>query len=346
MANIKKLIERMNFSKKHKHDFIIISDYIDTDNQDDVSEKIQRIIDENPNRTIYFPDGVYTIEQPIYTPALPSKSVDLQLSNYAVIKASDNWNHKSAMICLGGKEAANNIVTNGSNYSLTGGIIDGNGIADGVSIDSGRETAIRDVSIKHTRIGIHIKKGANNLSSDADIMGVNIVGNGTTESIGVLIEGFDNTLTNMRIANVFTGVHLKAQGNFLRNIHPLYTSDYTNYLDSCGFRDEEGSNWYNMCYSDHFGIGFYNKRGTKSIYDSCFCMWYSPKGEKHTAFKAEGQFNSVVTNLKIGFCDASTENIILEVGEDGGIGIFERIFTEEDFISNCSHEKYLCGGIL
>ena len=49
----------------------------------------------------------------------------------------------------------------------------------------------------------HIKKGANNLSSDADITGVNIVGNGTTDSIGVLIEGFDNTLTNMRIANVF-----------------------------------------------------------------------------------------------------------------------------------------------
>lgn len=328
----------------NKQNFIVVSDFIDPNI--DIAEQIQTVINNNPNRTIYFPDGVYTIEKPIYTPAEPTKSVDLQLSNYAVIKAADSWNYKDAMVCLGGVYVANDIVTNGSNYSLTGGIIDGSGIADGISIDSGRETAVRNVSIKHTRVGLHIKKGANNLSSDADIMNVNIVGNNSSDSIGVLIEGFDNTLTNMRIAHVFTGVMLKGSGNFLRNIHPLFNSSYTNYTDSCGFCDEAGSNWYNNCYSDHFSTGFYNEKEVKSIYDSCFCYWYSNKGEIHTAFKTKGQFNSIVTNFKIGFFDKSTENIVLKAGKDGGNGVFERIIADKNFITDFSYEKYLIGGIL
>ena len=38
-----------------------------------------------------------------------------------------------------------------------GGIIDRASVADGISIDGGRETAVRNVSIKHTGIGLHIK---------------------------------------------------------------------------------------------------------------------------------------------------------------------------------------------
>ena len=60
----------------------------------DVSDAIQKIIDENPNRTIYFPDGTYLISKPICTPADPKKSVALELSNYAVIKATEDWNNE------------------------------------------------------------------------------------------------------------------------------------------------------------------------------------------------------------------------------------------------------------
>ncbi|MCI8387698.1 MAG: hypothetical protein HFE63_04450, partial [Clostridiales bacterium] len=185
---------------------IIISDYILPNSGIDAADTIQQIIDSNPNRTIYFPDGEYLLSKPILTPADPKKSVSLQLSSYAVIKAAENWNDSEALIRLGASHTANDIRTNGSNYSLSGGIIDGNGVANGVSIDGGRETVIRDVSIKHTKIGVHIKFGANSGSSDADIYGVNIIGDGAPDSIGVLIEGFDNTLTNMRIADVHTGV--------------------------------------------------------------------------------------------------------------------------------------------
>ena len=331
-----------DFSEKS---FVDVADILPRDGSTDVSDTLQKIIDTNPNRTIYFPDGTYLLSKPICTPADPKKSVSLQLSKYAVIKASDDWSSEEALVRLGGKDAFNDIYTNGSNYSFVGGIVDGNGRANGISIDSGRETLIRDVSIKHTRIGIHIKRGANNGSSDADIMNVNIVGTGDTSSKGVLVEGWDNTFTNMRIAKVFIGVDLRTAGNFLRNIHPLYVSDYEDYENSCAFRDLTGENFYNNCYSDQFGVGFCMLESRRSVFDSCFCYWYSPKAGRHTAFRACKKFCSVLTNFNSGFRN-DTENILLDVGEDGGNGIFNNLLVNADRLSDDRYKKYLRGEII
>ena len=255
--------------------YLVITDYVPVNAGRDVSADIQRVIDDNPNRTIFFPDGEYILANPIATSANPVNSVSLHLSNYAVLKAADGWNHTEALVRMGGAEPFNNITTNGSNYYFYGGIIDGNGVANGISIDSGRETSIRNVSIKHTYIGLHIKTGANSNSSDADIDTVNIVGNNKAGSMGVYCIGFDNTLTNMRIANVQTGVRLEGAGNFLRNIHPLMTYGGMgyNYVDSIGFDDASGGNWYDFCYSDQFATGFRMRNNTLSTYQTCFCFW-------------------------------------------------------------------------
>ena len=281
--------------------YIIASDYMAADGSADVSDALQRIINENPNRTIFFPDGVYLLCKPVLTPADPKKSVDLQLSNFAHIKAADDWGCDEAMIRLGAKDTANDIHTPGNNYSLTGGIIDGAGRAKAISIDGGRETCIRDVSIKNARIGIHIKHGANNGSSDADITGVNIVGNGALDSIGVLVEGYDNTFTNMRIADVFTGVDIRSGGNMLRNIHPLFiirADTYDRYESSVGFRICHGNNWFDYCYSDQFAVGFDTQGG--GILKNCFCWWYSDKEARHVAMRSENPFYGSIDSLVIG----------------------------------------------
>ena len=268
--------------------------------------------------------------------------MSLKLSNYAVMKASDDWSDSEAMIRLGGKNEANDIYTNGSNYFLEGGIIDGNYRANGVSIDGGRETAIRNVSIKHTVIGVHIKYGANYGSSDADIQNVHIVGAGTAQSIGVLVEGFDNTLTDMRIANVLTGVELRSRGNFLRNIHPHFTLDFAMFDRSCGLFDRAGNNWSDMCYADNFCMSFReSEESTGGIYHACFCFWYSSEGEKHIAHKCDGAFLSAVTNLKSDFRDTQSKNLILEVGKAGGHGAFDNVMTEKALLSDCLYEHYL-----
>ena len=321
--------------------YIVVTDYITTNG--DVSDIIQKIIDDNPNRTIYFPDGVYIISKPIVTPAHPKKSVALELSNFAIIKAAEGWSHDEAMIRLGGKDAANDISTPGSNYYLDGGVIDGSGVAKGVSIDGGRETVVRNTSIKNVVLGLHVKRGANSGSSDCDISGVNIVGINTPESVGVLVEGYDNTFTNMRIGGVCTGFVIRSQANSLRNIHPLFYGANSDYHTSCGFLDEAGCNWYDFCYSDEFTVAF---RTTKygSRYNNCFAFWYSKRSEKHTIFKADGKFDSDVMNMHAGHrkYNAAAKNIILEVGEDGGKGKFFNLHVDdESVLTDTAHVKYL-----
>lgn len=280
---------------------IATADFMVSDGSEDVADKLQQLIDTHPNHTIFFPDGVYLLSHPVLTPASPAKSVDLQLSNFAHIKAAEDWNSEEAMVRLGAKDFANDIYTSGSNYGISGGIIDGSGKAKGLSIDGGRETYIRNVNIKNVQVGIHIKYGANSGSSDADIMSVNITGNGHKDSIGVLIEGFDNTLTNMRIANVFTGVQVCSGGNMLRNIHPLFiinSDTYNDYEKSVGFRIQQAMNWFDYCYSDQFAVGFDTLGG--GILKNCFCWWYSGKEKLHLAVRSHGGFYGSIDTLVIG----------------------------------------------
>lgn len=320
--------------------YIVVTDTVAANTGEDVSDAVQSIIDSNPNRTIYFPDGEYVFSKPIYTPADPRLSVSLELSDFAVLKAGEGWTKGEAVVQLGGKNPANDTHTVGSNYSFEGGVIDGSGVANGISINGGRETAVRNVSIKHTVVGIFVMYGANSGSSDSDIYGVNIIGTGGTDSVGIVLEGFDNTVTNVRIGCVFTGVHVKSGGNILRNVHPLYYSDYTDFENSCGFLIDEGNNWFDYCYSDQFAIGFRTTNYGSSTFNNCFCYWYSPSGGVQTGFRADKYFNSDITSLTLGFKD-ETYNTVLSVGEIGGTGTISNLSVDADNVDEHSYLAYM-----
>lgn len=320
------------------------ADYVTPGTGEDVSAQIQRMIDENPNRTLWFPDGEYIVSQSILTPADPTKSVELRLANYAVIKAADDFSGE-AVIRLGGKNAYNSTTINGSNYSLIGGVIDGSGIANGVSIDSGRETKIQNTSIKHTVIGLHIKYGANSGSSDADISDINIIGNDTKDAVGMLIEGYDNTFTNIRIGHVYIGVIMRSGGNALTNIHPLYQIGWDNSPGSCGFVDENSNNLYTYCYSDQFETCFKIVGNGRNVYTDCFGFWWSGDGKTCTGFCAEGdKFNSVVTNCRIDF-RGDTDNTVYE-GPLLGSGRFENLMIDHSNINaNVKYQRFTSNSV-
>lgn len=325
--------------------YVNVADYI-TDPEADAAPAIQKAIDENPNRVIFFPDGKYVISEPILTPAAPDHSVCLELSNFAIITPADGWNHDEAMIRLGGKEPSRTILEPGSNYYFSGGVLDGRGVAKGLSIDSGRETVVRNTSIKNTPVGIHIKKGSNNNSSDADIHDVNIVGNMGADCIGVLLDGFDNTLSNMRIYRTQVGVMVNSRGNVLRNIHPLYGTGDQNLFDTgVAFYDKGGSNWFDYCYSDQHATAFVTD-ADGSVFHDCFAYWYSPRGKKHTAFRSPGKFNSTVTNFTMGTegGNAVEENLILEEGDTDGTGtgrFANLILWHPELITGTDHHRYM-----
>lgn len=325
-------------SKEQPSDrYLIVTDYVKADGKVDVADALQQIIDEHPNRTLFFPDGTYLLSHSLRTPADPTKSVHLILSNYAVLKAADSWPEDGgAMVRLGGECPYNSITINGSNYGIEGGIIDGSDRADGISIDSGRETRICRVSIKHTRIGIHILRGANSGSSDADISDVNIVGNNSAQSVGVLVEGYDNTFTNMRIASVNVGVWCKTGGNSFRNIHPLYIfGESQDFASSCGFIIECSDNWLNYCYSDQFATGFRLLRGVRTNLTDCFTFWYSGKVPFQTAIHCDGPLESIVSGMHAGF-HGDCQTITMLEAETGGRGVFlypvcpEREYSKRD----------------
>ena len=327
--------------------YLVVTDFVKADGKTDVADAIQKVIDSNPNRTLFFPDGTYLLSHSLLTPADPTKSVHLVLSNYAILKAADNWpSDGGAIVRLGGEHPYNSIYINGSNYGIEGGIIDGSGIADGISIDSGRETRICRVSIKKTRIGIHILRGANSGSSDADISDVNIVGNNTIQSVGVLVEGYDNTFTNMRIAAVHYGIWCKTGGNCFRNIHPLFSfGDNQEYDSSCGFVIERGDNWMNFCYSDQFATGFRLSRGIRCNLTDCFVFWYNGKVPFQTAIHCDGTLESIVTSMHAGF-HGDCQTITMLEADEGGRGVLlhpvcpERLYSDKDVSASYITSSY------
>ncbi len=328
---------------------VVVTDYVKANSCCDVAAELQKLINENPNKTLYFPDGEYLISQPLKTSANPVRSVHLELANYAVIKACDDWQSDDAMIMFGAAEPFNDIDTNGSNYGINGGIVDGNGKASGISIDSGRETRISNVSLKHVKVGIRIKYGANNCSSDADVRDVNIVGTGKKDSVGVIVEGADNTFTNMRIASVYVGVEVHFGGNFFRCIHPLYifTPELEGkYDDSVGFWDHASGNWYDTCYSDQFATGFRMEAKTVSNYINCYCFWYNNDVRLHRGFHAVDKFNSLMSGCKVEFCSSKPENSYITVANKGGAGIISHPIMKDKYATDKTYEDYLEGGVI
>ncbi len=332
--------------------YLIVTDYVKANTGEDVSDALQELIVNNPHRTLFFPDGEYILAKPICTPAHPERSVSLMLSNYAILRAADGWDNEEAMVRMGGIDAFNSIYIPGSNYFFEGGIIDCRGVAKGISIDSGRETRISKVSIKNTVLGLHIKHGANSGSSDADIDNVNITGNRKVGSIGVYLEGLDNTLTNMRIAAIQTGVLLHSGGNFLRNIHPLggvKQDEPEYYANSCAFRETtRGGNFYDSCYSDNFAVGFEAAPNAKCVYNDCFCYWYSPLGDCQVGFRAKGKFNSMIKNAKVSFNGKSEPqfNAFLQVEEAGGEGAVMFPMTPDERMEDKTYKDYLFGRVI
>ena len=48
----------------HALGYVVVTDYLKANTGEDVSDAIQQIINDNPHRTIYFPDGEYILAKP------------------------------------------------------------------------------------------------------------------------------------------------------------------------------------------------------------------------------------------------------------------------------------------
>ena len=308
--------------------YVLVTDYLQPDTGKDVSDAIQKLVDENPNRTLYFPDGVYLISKSIQTSADPAKSVSFKFSNYAQLKAMDSWSagqkkvqgpedfavpnlkaediksEGTPLLHFGAKDKDAADASSPACYSVEGGILHGSSKADAIWVEGASKVDIRYTAIKFAVVGLYVKGGESGNEPIVDVYNVNVIGTGVEDSVGVILETDSNTLTNMRLVSNHISIMVSGSNNFLRNLHPLYSGHMKTgwekyYNSSVAFYDTGARNFYDMCYNDQYSTGFYMGSDTASVYESCFNFWFrGSKTEDYVfnqiAFRAEGQFNSFI----------------------------------------------------
>lgn len=287
---------------------IVVTDFIDA--KGDVADKLQKIINDNPGRTIDFPDGEYIVSKPITVPTDPAKAVSLRLADFAVIKAADSWTSADAVVCLSvGEMPAAGALTN--TFYLTGGTIDGNGKAKGISVGNAENLLISNVGIKNVTVGIEVKAGV------LDVENVNIAGTGADTAVGMIVGGKNSTYTNVRISKVGTGVKITGDNNLMKSVYATYTGTSK---DSVAFLDSSNGGNYDMCTSEQFAIGFSLADNTVSVYSGCYAKWNDNTVARNWAYRATGKFNGVVRACRADFDNANCDGTFLEVTTAGGKG--------------------------
>lgn len=308
---------------------LVVTEHIDVSG--DIADALQKLINDNPGRTIDFPDGEYTISKPITIPADTAKGVSLRLSDFTVIKAADSWSNEGAMIQMAVGERKADSEPN--SFNITGGTIDANGVAKAVSIENAKDILLANVGIVNALVGVEIKAGA------ADIENIVITGNGAAESVGLIVGGSDCTAANIRISNVMNGVKVTGDNNAFKSVFAVCSEDSK---DTCGFYDTGAGSRYDMCQSEHFSTAFRMGENTNAIYYACYVKWNNADNDQHWAFVADKQYNSLIRNCSVDFDFADCDGSFLVVGETGGEGqIIYPMIGGKDNIENVAYKSYL-----
>ena len=368
---ISKIAPISYWGEEAHEDYVIVTEYIKP-GETDMSASIQRAVDDNPNKTIYFPDGNYILSKPIKTSADPDKCVSFRLSNYAYVAANaGNWDKNGeAVFELGSSDNSQD-----GNYYLVGGIISGSGITAAVSVQGGT-AYINNFSLKQTTTGIIVKENAKADIDSGVISGKGAKAEDYEGATGILVEGDKCTLTNVRLSSIDIGVKVSGSDNVLRNVHPLYVG--TVHDESVAFWDTGSGNFYDMCYSDQFAIAYRMSGDTYSVYNACLAYWYTSgpsrfetikdendqdvrveKPYRQYGFYSDGMFNSVIRNSQVSmyFGSDRTQNhnrendvdtTFVRITDDGGTGaiIYPVIAKPEYDDYRAQYEKYVKLSIL
>ena len=308
---------------------LVVTEHIEI--TDDVTDALQKLINENPGKTIEFPDGEYVISKPLTVPADPAKAVSLRLSDYAVIRASDNWNFDEAMIQFAvGEIPADS--TNASFY-INGGVIDANHVAKAICIQNAKDVLVANVNLANAIVGLEIVAGR------ADAENLVITGSDSEESIGMILGADNCSVANIRISAVFDGVKVLGNNNALKSVYTVCTDDSK---ETCGYYDIGTNNVYDMCQSEQFSTAFRMGENSTSTYSACVAIWNSAANRQHRAFVADKKFNSLIRNCKAVFDYEVPGASFLTVGDMGGNGqIIYPIIGGKDNMKSNVFKSYL-----
>lgn len=246
----------------------------------DDTTAIQALIDNNPHRTLFFPDGVYLISAPLVIRTDNEYQVNFKLTGNAVIRASVAV---ESLVEIGRQAGSWKRYQEGAIVTIDGGIFDATNAGNAFYLSSNRKcTKLMNLSILNVeQHGIYISVGTNTSnSSDADIANVSISGTGSGgEAVGLYLAGYDNKISRCRINACKIAVY-DLSGNFYTDVHclaswPSGTLNKENYEKTIAFKFSGGGvSKLNQCYADTFGVGFEFNTAQRIYLENCQSYHY------------------------------------------------------------------------
>ena len=296
----------------------------------DDTDSIKNTILNNPNKTIFFPDGIYLISSTIILNPANDKSVSLSFSKNAIIKASDNFPKNAYMFGIQ-LIGTYNYYSNNAIIRIDGMQCDCNGcnfLINGINTnDRAYPIELSNCNVHNIGSrGIFIQTGYNSNSSDSLIHDCVFLGTDLKGSTGILVAGADNKFTNVRLHGFRRGMVFDRGGQICINVHTLHHGtfdlDYVN--DSIGFYCRNGSlNEFTNCFSDSHASGWVFDVDSPSTLTGCICFWWNDLTANTYAIRIKSgvSFNSKVNNLVVAVSgNAGDRRIMGKTGTGGGNG--------------------------
>lgn len=263
----------------------------------DCTTALQNVLNNNIDKTVFIPDGVYVISSPINV----SMSAHIVMSDGAEITSNTTV---PALIKIGGGYSVEAVDVGGS---FSGGTLNAKNADVGMWCDSlGPLFNVSNVSIVNAKTGMKFNKNANFDSGSYTVQNIKISGAGSgLNTKGLLIDSDDNNFNNIFICHVKVGVEITGWSSVLTNIHCV-TGKYANgqptveeWAGGIGFNiANNGLTKLTNCYADTFEHGFNyttTDMATGLIMDKCFTYyWACPNNANCFALFIKGA-NSRIT---------------------------------------------------
>lgn len=247
----------------------------------DDTEVLQDLIDNNPKKTLYFPNGDYLISSPLVVPADADLSVSFKLDHYARIFTETEIESlfEIGKVIIEGRSNQDN-----DWLWFEGGILDCTNTTYGF-YGHARKGYIRIDKTKFVNItnyGLYLDYQSGEINSgNAKITNCAFWGvNSCTSDISTAIysKSADNEFVNIRIQRTKKGVVSKG-GNIFNDFHmttqwPSGQLDETLYNQTVGF-ELEGVNFLSQCYVDTYAKSFKVSSGNQYLTECFTYYWYS-----------------------------------------------------------------------
>ena len=320
---------------------------------------LQGLIDDNPHKTIYLPDGTYLISDTLHISTGNANQVNLKLDHNAVITTDQSIDY---LLEVGTEEGSYDRYAEGSIVWIDGGIFNCGNAGSAIYLSANqKQTKVSNTIIYGVdQYGIYIDRGINtSSSSDADIMNVSINGKGSeVGGVGVYAYGYDNKISHVRVNKCQIGVY-DAGGSFYTDVHALYS--YTSnsvtvqqYEATKGFVFAgAGTTMCEQCYADTFANGFVLEGvGTAHVFlNESMCYWYTAvDGAKVNAIKVarnDQPYKLKVSNFEL-TCPNSAYSVDFDAlwlnGKQEYIAVYDFISLNNINLMNVS--TYENGGVL